>query len=63
MSNVELFCPTLQSSPIENLFQYLDSSNNIRFWFEKPSCWSLQSSKDRDLTAKWIKSSFFLFDI
>ena len=50
MLNVELFCPTRQSSPIENLFWYLHSSNKIRFWFEKPSWWSLQSSKDRELT-------------
>ena len=50
MSNIKLFCPTRQSNPIENLFWYLHSSNNIRFWFEKPSWWSLQNSKDRKLT-------------
>ena len=50
MSNVELFCPTRQSNPIENLFWYLHSLNNIRFWFEKPSWVSLQSSKDCELT-------------
>ena len=50
MSNVELFCPTRQSNPIENLFRYLHSSNNICFWFKKPSWWSLQSSKDDELT-------------
>ena len=50
MLNVELFCPTCRSNPIENFFWCLHSSNNIRFWFEKPSWWSLQSSKDRELT-------------
>ena len=50
MLNVDLFCQTRWSNPIENLFLYLHSSNNICFWFEKPSWWSLQSSKDRKLT-------------
>ena len=50
MSNVKLFFPTRQRNPIENLFWYLHSSNNICFWFEKPSWWSLRSSKDRELT-------------
>ena len=49
MLNVELFFLTHQSNPTENLFWYLHSSNNIRFWFEKPFWGSLQSSKDREL--------------
>ena len=40
MLNVELFCLTRQSNPIENLFWYLHSLNNIRF----------QSLKDLKLT-------------
>ena len=49
MLNVELFFLTHQSNPTENLFWYLHSSNNIRFWFEKPFWGSLQSSTDREL--------------
>ena len=50
MSNIELFCANRQSNPIETLFWYLHSSSNIRFWFEKPPWWPLQSSKDHELT-------------
>ena len=50
MSKVELFCPTRQGNPIENFYWYFHSSNNNRFGFEKPSWWSLQGSKDRELT-------------